>query len=91
MIETNQDNADAIKAVELARDLEQLQNNDDRFKRVILEGFIDKVLNEASMNVIHPSAEVRDETLGKIEAVSYLKAYFEYVMNTANTYEEMIK
>lgn len=81
MIETNQDNAEAVKAIELAEDLTSLQQ-DPRFKRVILEGFMDRILNEESMHLVYP--ELANETIGKINAVNYLKLYMEYIVNVAN-------
>lgn len=81
MIETNQDNAEAVKAIQLAEDLTSLQQ-DPRFKRVILEGFMDRILNEESMYLAYP--ERVNETIGKINAVNYLKFYMEYIVNVAN-------
>lgn len=87
MDETNQDNAEAVAAIELAEDLTSLQQ-DQRFKRVILEGFIDKILNEESINLIHE--DLRHDVIGKINAANYLKLYMEYIVNVANGIKEEV-
>ena len=88
MNETNQENVEAVKAIELAKDLQSLQQ-DPRFKRVILEGFIDRILNEESMYLVY--SDRMHETVGKINAVNYLKLYMEYVVNVANGIMEDVK
>lgn len=69
--------------VKKAEMLEALQG-DERFIKVIMEGFIEDVVKYESDNLISPNELVREAALNKIKSAKYLKAYMQYVQDCGN-------
>jgi hypothetical protein len=80
---TVEDVRDELNAqVRLGEYVEELAK-DDRFKELIIEGFIENVPKFEAINLISGNEIIRDQSLDKIKAAKYLEAYLDYVVDTA--------
>lgn len=69
--------------ISLMEDLESLRT-DERFQRVFIEDFCDRVVKAETAQLISQNEYVREAALEKIKAAKYLEAYMSYVVDCGN-------